>query len=139
MAAEFEINWDEDDGIAILGRLVSRNGTGTFTGASGEGNWLKAADIGSITRKVFDLDGADPDTPIDTDTISPASVIIDPPDTSGEIWTKDAIGINFLDDLSPDTFPTGGHRYHVEYEVVLTGGGRFHSLYKGRARSIRGS
>lgn len=136
---DFQVDWNEDGSATVLGRLTARNGTGSATGVSGEGNWVKIADVSTIVCKVFDLDSATPDTPILTPAVTVASAVIDTPVTSDVIWTKDAVGYNFLHDLPPTAFPIGGRAYSVEYEVTLTGGGKFHGTYSGIARPIRGS
>lgn len=135
----FHVDWQEDGSATVLGRITARNGSGSATGVNGEGNWLEQADISTITCKIFDLDGEDPDTPTETPTVTVADVVLDTPVTSNAIWTKDSTGYNFLHDLAASYFATGGNRYRIEYKVTLTGGTVFHGTYEGQARSIRGS
>lgn len=136
---DFQVEWNEDGSATVLGRITARNGTGAATGVSGEGKWIKIADVSSITCKVFDLDSATPNTPIATPTVTVSASVIDTPVTSSEIWTQDSVGYNFLHDLASSNFPDGSHVYTVEYEVTLTGGTKFHGTYSGLARPIRGS
>lgn len=138
----FKIEWNEDGSATVLGRLTARDGTGAATGRKGEGRFLKRADILTINRKVFDLDGGSPDSPtngVSGEDIDIAAVILDTPVTSTEIWTKDSYGYNLIDDLGPTLFPEGGHHYSVEYRVQTTGGFVFHAAYTGPARAVRGS
>lgn len=139
MANEFEVEWNEDATATVLARITARDGSGAATGKDGEGNWLEQADISAITCKVFDLDGETPDTPIAEPTVTISSVVLDTPVTSNAIWTKDVYGYNFLHDLANTNFPTGNHKYRVEYTVTLTGGAVFHASFEGRAKPIRSS
>lgn len=142
MASEFQVAWNEDGDATVLGRMAARNGSGTQTGVSGEGRFLKQSDVSTITCKVFDLDSATPDTAIATPAVAVASAVLDSPiasDDSMSVWTVDSYGYNFIHDLAASCFPTGGHAYRVEYEVTLVGGAKFHGAYSGIAKSIRGS
>jgi len=134
----FPVNWNEDGDATCLGRVTARNGTGAATGVDGEGNFIKQADVSAIERKIFDLDGSTPDTPVTTNpTIS--TVILDTPVTTNVLWTKDSTGFNFLDDIAGSNFPVGENRYRIEYKFTLTGGAIFHGVYEGSAEPIRGS
>ena len=135
----FQVVWKEDSTATVLGRLTARNGTGTATGVAGEGRWLKQADISTIAYKIFDLNSATPDTPIKTDTATVSAVVLDTVVTSTEIWTKDAIGYNFLHDLAATDFPIGDRLYELEYVVTLSGGAVFHAIYHGVAAPVRSS
>lgn len=139
MATEFEVDWNEDSHATVLARITARDGTGAATSIDGEGNFLKQADISSITCKVFDLDGDTPDTAIFTPTVTISSAVLDTPVTTNVIWTKDVTGYNFQHDLANTNFPIGGRRYRVEYAVTLTGGTVFHAAFTGIAKPIRTS
>lgn len=136
MSVPFNVMWDEDGDATVLGRITARNGTGAATGVDGEGNWLKIADVSTITCKVFDLRSATPSTPITTPTVTVATAVLDTPVTTNVLWTKDSTGYNFLHDLAASNFPTGEHWYRVEYKVTLSGGAVFFGVYEGPARSI---
>lgn len=135
----FYVKWSEDSTQTILGRITAKNGTGAYTGVRGEGNWIKKADLTSITGKVFDLDGVTPDTPTFEFTVDLNTAILDIPDASGKVWTLDEIGFNFEWNLPITYIPTGGRRFEVEFEVKLTGGSVFVGIYKGTAEAVRGS
>jgi len=137
--AIFRVVWNEDSGATILGRITARDATGAATGKDGEGNWLKQQDISTITCKVFDLNGATPDTAIATPTVTITDSVLDTPITTNVIWTVDTIGYNFAHDLAASNFPTGNHTYRVEYKVTLTGGTIFHGVFEGVAQPLRGS
>ncbi len=134
----FTVQWNEDGDATVLGRITARTGSGGATGVEGEGNWLLAADVSSIERKVFDLDGSTPDTPVITSLTVATSVVV-ATGTDNVIWVKDDVGYNFIDDIPASSFPTGGNRYRVEYKVTLAGGSVFHGIYEGQASSIKGS
>ena len=135
----FQVKWNEDSTATVLGRITARNGSGVATGIAGEGKWLQQADVDSITYKIFDLNSATPDTPIKTATATVSTVVLDTVVTSTEIWTKDAIGYNFLHDLAAGDFPTGDRIFVLEYVVTLTGGAVFHGVYRGPCKPIRSS
>lgn len=118
----FQTVWQEDGSCTVLGRLTARDGTGAATGVPGEGNWIKQADMTSITCAVFDRRSTTPDTSITTPSVSVASAIIDTPVTSNTLWTADTTGYNFIHDLGPLNFPTSRHIYLVEYKFTTTGG-----------------
>lgn len=131
------VGWREDSTEVVLARLAGISGSGDATGVAGEGNWIQRANIASATCKVFDLDGTDPGTPIAEPTVTVADSVLDVPAT--DIWTVDATGYNFQHTLGPEHFPTGNHRYAVEYRFELTDGKVFHGSYEGLANAIRGS
>ena len=139
MASPFQVVWREDGDATVLARITARDGTGAATGVDGEGNFLKQADITSISCAIFDLDGDDINTAISTPTVTVATHVLDTPVTTAVLWTKDTTGYNFLHDLKGTEFPTGGSRYSVEYKVTLSGGAIFHGVYEGQARPIRTS
>lgn len=137
----FKVNWNEDGDATCLGRVTARNGTGAATGIEGEGNFIKQADlaVGGIERKIFDLDGDTPNDPESTTNPTISVVVLDTVVTDNVIWTKDATGYNFLDDIAASNFPIGDRRYRIEYKFTLTGGAIFHGVYEGTAEPIRGS
>lgn len=137
----FAVEWNEDGDATALGRVTARNGTGAATGIDGEGNFIKQADIAvsGIERKIFDLDGDTPNTPVTTTNPTISTVILDTPVTDNVIWTKDATGYNFRDDIAGSNFPEGSRRYRIEYKFTLTGDAIFHGVYEGTTKPIRGS
>lgn len=139
MDQPFAVTWREDGSATVLGRLTARNGTGAATGVAGEGNWLKQADVSTITCAVYDLDSATPSTAISTPTVTVSSAVLDTPVTTTVLWTVDTTGYNFIHDLAATAFPTGSRRYSVEYKVTLTGGAVLWGVYEGQARPVRTS
>ena len=89
-----------------------------------DGTALVQADITSIARKVFDLDGTAPDTPVDTSTPAVGTVIFDTLQTPSS-WKEDATGYNFKDTVAATVLADGGRRYRVEYTFTLAAGGTF--------------
>lgn len=134
-----KVNWQEDGSATALARVCARDGSGTWTGVSGEGNWIKQADLTTITCAVFDRSGTTPDTPFLTPTVTIASAIQDTPVTDGKIWDIDAVGYNFLHDLPGTCFPSGGHKYRVEYAFTRSGGTTWAVIYEGIAESVAAS
>jgi len=135
----FNVEWNEDGDCTVLARVTARNGSGSATGVSGEGNWIQQADLSTITCKVFDLSGTTPNTEIATPTVTISTEIQDTPVTATTIWTQGTTGYNFLHDLAASNFPNADHRYLVEYKFTLTGGGIFHLVLDGVAKPVRGS
>lgn len=118
---------NEDGTFTVLARVCSLDGTGDEY-ADGEGNVLKAADVSSVTCKVFDL-GTDETTAAGTEVTpavtvaTPADVLFDPLRTVG--WAEDRVGYNFRHDLGPGYAADPGEYRRVEYKFTLTGGGVF--------------
>ena len=134
MPTPFAVAFNEDGDVTILGRITARNGSGSATGIDGEGNFLEQADISTIVRKTFDLEG-DTTDPVST-SLTVSAVVLDTVVTANTIWTLDTIGYNFIDDVPASLFPTGGRRYRIEYVVTLSGGAVFHGVYEGIADPI---
>lgn len=131
MSRTFNVNWNEDGSCTVLGRITARTGSGAATGIPGEGNWLQQADIDTIVRKVFDLDGSNFPTEESETSLTVSNVVLDTPVSSNVIWTPDTIGYNFIEDLANTLFPTSGRRIRIEYIVTLTSGQVFHGIYQG--------
>lgn len=135
----YQVSFNEDGSATALARMTARDGSGSATGVAGEGNWLQQADLSSITCAVFDLTSATPDTAVATPTVTISSAILNTPVTSTAIWCRDSVGYNFLHDLPPTVFPTGGHLYRVEYKFTTTGGAVGWLLMEGLATAVRTS
>lgn len=130
---QFHVSWNEDGSATVVARLTARAGTGTATGVSGEGNWIKQADLTSITCAVYDLNSSTPGTAITSPTVTVATAVQDSPVTNGAIWPLDQTGWNFYHDLAETNFPTSDHRYRVVYTVTPTAGGVFWGAFEGIA------
>lgn len=126
----------EDEPVTILGRITALNGSGAATGVAGEGKWAKQADLVSINRKVYDVDGVGL---IDSTDLTLSSVILDTPATGNEVWTEDEVGYNFIDDVAASYFTEEEHRYEVEYLATFVGGKVAHAIYAGQTERVRGS
>lgn len=115
---------NEDGTFSCLARVCSLDGSGEEYG-DGEGNVLLAADVSTITAKVFDLgtdEAEDAGTAVSPDpTVTVASVIFDTLRTVG--WGEDRVGYNFRHDLGPTYSATGGEFRRVEYTFTLAAGG----------------
>lgn len=131
--AEFQ----EDGTAVVLARVCADDGTGAATGVDGEGNWIKVADLTSITRTVYDLTLGT--TIAGPTTLTLADVIFDTPVTSRTLWTLDFVGWNLKDRLPATSFPTGGNRYLVEYLFVTTGSSKWALQAEGIASPVKGS
>ena len=140
MPGVFQLHeWIEDSTNTVLARIAVHNGSGAETGNDGEGSFVTQADVSSITYSIFDKDGDTPDTAIATGTLDKTVVILDSVVTSKATWTKDAYGYNFKHSFGVGAFPTGRHRYEVEYILTLTDGSVYPGIFKAPARPLRTS
>ncbi len=96
----------EDCGSLVLARIVG------WTGAL-----VTQATLDTITYKVFDLDNNRQQT--GSDTLNKAAVIFDTAQEDGS-WPYDD-GYNFRFLLPASCFPTGGHKYRVEFIFTPVG------------------
>lgn len=135
----FKVSFFEDGSATALARLVARDATGAATGISGEGKWIKQADLSAITCAIYDLNSATPDTATSTPTVTISSAVIDTPVTDGVIWDEDLTGYNFLYDFPANSFPIGGRLYRVEFKVTTTGNAVLWLVYEGVALAVRTS
>ena len=81
--------------------------------------------ITNIDLKVFDLNGASPETPVYTATAITVNTLFDRTVAQGPLvdgyWVQDTIGRNFLGKITAANFEqVGGHVYSVEYSVTLS-------------------
>lgn len=136
---KIKVVWQEDGSATCLARVCARDATGAATGVSGEGNWIKQADLSSITCKIFDRSSATPDTATSSPAVTISTSIIDTPVTDGKIWTVDSTGYNFLFDVAPTAFTTSGHKYLVEFYFTTTGGTKWTIPFEGIAMTVVGS
>ena len=115
----YQTRWQEDGSAVIKARLSADDGTGSATGVSGEGNFIKQADISTITRLIKNVTAGTDDGGA---SLTVSSTIVDTPVTSSAKWKTDATGYNFIDIIPATKFATGGSVYQVEYKITLTGG-----------------
>ena len=120
----------EDSGATCMARVVGQAGTA-----------VTQASLTSIAYKVFDLDGATPDTATATGTLTVATAVYDTLQTSDSRWTVDTTGWNFLDTVAAASanLPTGDHRYRVEYVFTPASGQTFRVVFELYAKAVRGS
>ena len=85
------------------------------------GTPLNQVSVSSIVAKVYEISGATPTVPTQTNTLTVAAVVFDDYQTDSR-WTKDATGYNFGHAVPAAWVINGGARYDVEYRVTpLTG------------------
>lgn len=113
----------EDSGAALMARVLGNAATA-----------ITQATVSSVTRKVFDLDGATPTTPVSS-ALTVSTVVFDTLQTDGR-WATDSTGYNFLDAVDDDVFTTGGNRYRVEYVFEPSSGAKFHVVFEVLARPV---
>lgn len=134
-----QTRFQEDGSATLMARVCASDGTGAATGVPGEGNWVKQADLSSITCKVFNRSSSTPDTATTAPTITISSVIQDTPVTSRVLWDVDYTGYNFVYAVDPATFATGGDEYLVEMVFTSTGGAKWTIGFEGLAEAVVGS
>lgn len=133
------VSWQEDGSATCLARITADDGTGAETGVPGEGNWVKQADLSTITCGIYDLLSSTPGTAISTPTVTISTAIQDTPVTSQALWSEDRIGWNFKHKLASTSFPAGGRKYLVEYIFTTTGSAKWTVQYVGIASPVYGS
>lgn len=128
----------EDGSATCVARVCMGDASGAATGTDGEGKWVQAADMTSITRYVYDTSSATPNTAILTTALTVANVIEDTPVTNRQIATFD---YNFHDDVPKTAFPDGGRTYRIEYIFRPTAGAdyEFPVVFEGIAKNLRTS
>ena len=121
------VTFTEDTPAVCMSRVVGTDNT-----------VVAQADISTITCAVYDLSGATPDTAV----ISPAQVVADTVfDTlqTDARWTEDSTGYNFRSTVAATGFPTGNHRYRVEFKFTDTSANVFWAIFEGPATALRTS
>jgi hypothetical protein len=119
----------------LLARVTSRDGAGAATGVSGEGNFITAAQVSTIACKVYDRSSSTPNTSAGSPSITSAAVIA--ATTSTVLWTVDAVGYNFLFDLTTALIATAGHVYRVVVDITLTTGTVIEAFgWEGKAEDV---
>ena len=135
-ATTIKVVWREDGDATILGRVTARDATGAWTGIAGEGNWLKQADLSTITYAVFNLDGVTPTTATTSGSVTISTSIYDTPVTDQKIWDLDEIGYNFLFDVAATVFATANNRYKIECKFTNTAGKVGAGVWEGPAEGL---
>ena len=95
---------------------------------------IQQADIATIQRKIFDLDGDDPNTALSTRTIPVASTVFDTLQTN--MMTLDGTGYNFKQTMAGSVFTEANHRYRIEYKFTSVAGLVFYLVYELTTRNL---
>lgn len=96
----------EDSGAFLMARVQGANAAN-----------VTQADITGVTYSVFDLSSDTPTTALaghSGATLTVATVIFNTLQTDAR-WTIDSTGYNFAHAIAASAFPTGNHRFRVEY------------------------
>jgi hypothetical protein len=117
----------EDGGASFMSRVVGNAGVN-----------ITQSVITSIAVKVFDVDSDTPDTATYSATLTVSAVVFDTLQTDAR-WTEDATGYNFRHDMPASAFPTGEHKYRVEYKFTPATGEVFWVLFDVTATNVRTS
>ena len=122
-AQQIETTWQANSVNTLLCRVSAPDGTGQPTGVRGEGNWLKQADISTLSYVVQDItDETAITTVIASTSLTVIAVVSDTITTNTARWTADGVGYNFSHSIPAASFPTRGNRYRIVYTLTLTGG-----------------
>jgi len=119
---ERSVGWEDAD-ASFMGRV-------TMNGAN-----ITQSDVTTINRKIFDLDGATPETAIDDTAVAVSSVVFDTLQTDGR-WTKDGTGYNFRNSIAGAEFPNPDRHYLIEFKFTGNGGEIFFVVYEYRTKAI---
>jgi len=94
----------ENQDVTTVARVMLPNGSA-----------LKVADLGSITRNIYNL-STQSNTAVQTATLTTADVVFDALQIDG-YWAADTTGYNFRDRATYFNYVTeGGESYRIEYE-----------------------
>ena len=116
--------WEDSSGTAMA-RVVGA-----------DASVITQASTASIERKIFDLTGLTPGTAESTDAIVVADSVFDSLQTDAR-WTADSTGYNFRDTMAAANFPTGNHRYRVEYKFTPVAGDVFWAVFELQCQQLR--
>ena len=129
MIQVYQTVYGEDSSAYIMARVMRKNSSHAMVA-------VVAADMSSIIRNVYQTDGSM--LVLGPTTLTVADVILSALST-GNIWTVDSTGFNFIDTIPTTAFPTGGATYRVEYKFTLTGGEVFPLVVVGNAMALLAS
>lgn len=116
-------DWAIGATVTFVARVQSRDGGGAATGYRREGNYITAAQVDTITAKVYDLSSDTPTTSIQDLPITSAAIIAAVTNPAAfTIRDPDLGGYNFLFETIISLIDTAGHRYRVVFEITLTTG-----------------
>ena len=108
----------EDSGTTLLARILGNAGTP-----------ITQASLSSISYAVFDLQGADPATAVQTGTLTISAVVFDALQTSDPRWTVDDEGFNFAHAAPASWFNESTHTYRIEYKFTPASGEVFWAVF----------
>ena len=118
----------EDSAAQVLARVLA------------DGVAVVQADISAISYSVFDHSALG--DPVvgghDGVALTVADVVFDTLQTDAR-WTKDATGYNFRHAIAGTAFPTGGHRYRIEYTFTPISGNAWIVAVDVDATAVMGS
>lgn len=114
----------------LFARIHSGDGAGAATGlvsldGRSEGKYITAAQVSSITMKVYNRSGSTPNTSLGSPSITSASVITAVTSgftTDGAGRSSDKGAYNWLFDLTTALIATAGVIYRVTVDITLTTG-----------------
>jgi len=122
----FKTKWNEDGSAYVMARAMRKNASHNLVA-------LVPADVSSVVRRVFTT--SDETVILGPTTLTVSDVILASLST-GNIWTADTTGFNFVDTVPPTAFPNGETEYRIEYKITLTGGEVFWLLVSGTSLAV---
>lgn len=109
----------EDGACTCMARIVDNDGSAALK-----------ADLSTISRSVFDLDGDTPTVVYSGPTaVVVASSIFNTLQTDDR-WDVDEVGYNFLNVVPASVLSSGGHRYRIEYLFTPVDGEVYWAVYE---------
>jgi hypothetical protein len=138
MSHRYQMRFRENSAVAVLARVTSRTGTNGATGKNGEGQFIRQADLASISCAIFQQNGEGQPLVAGATPAVALSAILDTPELSRVDWDVDDYGYNFVHDLPASAFPDGGDaiRYVVEYLFTPNVGDQFYVVAEGPADAV---
>ena len=100
-----------------------------------DGDPVQQADVSAIAAKVYNESNSNTQTY--SAVVIVANSVFNALQTDDR-WTRDSTGFNFAHLVPYTAFPTGGHRYRVEFKFSLATGSYCFALFQVVATSILG-
>ena len=121
--------WNEDGTAYVLARVMRKNSSHSMVVPA-------SSDVSSITRAVYSMPSST--VVLASTTLTTSDVLLTALST-GDVWTVDATGFNFVDIVPATAFPTANQDIKVEYKWTLTDSTVFPLAVRGPVLGIEGS
>jgi len=118
--------WNEDGTAYIMARILVKDDDNDLVA-------VEPLDVSSVVRRVFLV--SNETVTVGPTTLAASDVFLDELST-GNIWTTDSTGFNFIDTVPAAAFPNGDTEYRVEYKITLNSGEVYWLLVEGTSLNV---